>query len=140
MKGHRHLGYISDVYDLFGVHHLAQLRAARAECDFLIVGVLADDVAAKITGNSPVIPFEERLAITRSMRVVDAAVGQMVEDLLEVWQQLRFERLLVPVINQTHEILQAVGVDIIQVSPRQTPGCRPAPMRGSEAARSARLG
>ncbi len=37
------VGYIPGVYDLFHVGHLNILRAARADCDYLVAGVVSDE-------------------------------------------------------------------------------------------------
>jgi len=135
VKGCRHIGYTSDAYDLFGVGHLDQLRAARADCDFLIVGVHCDDLVLRTTGEPPVIPFDERLAIARAMRSVDAAIGQLSDDLLDVWDQLRFDRLFVlprSAVAPTYAGLRQMGVDIVVLDPRRvSAGGEPDPIRAA---------
>lgn len=119
MKGHHRIGYITDAYDLFAVAHLEQLRVARANCDFLIVGVLTDDLVLRATSRPPIVPFEERLAIARAMRTIDLAVGQVSDDLLDVWSQLRFDRLFVwqrSVIASSYAGLRPVGVDVLALN------------------------
>jgi glycerol-3-phosphate cytidylyltransferase-like family protein len=116
MKGNHRVGYINGVYDVVGSVDLARLRAARAECGYLFVGVLADEVAALVSGRTPVIPFEERLAIVRAMRGVDAAVGQMTDDLVDVWQRLRFDCFFVSpgsAAGPAHDALRALGVEVV---------------------------
>lgn len=64
------------VWDLFHTGHLSVLERSRALGDMLIVGVLTDDGAAAYKPRRPVIPQNERLAIIRSLRCVDAAFLQ----------------------------------------------------------------
>ncbi|MFE4957833.1 adenylyltransferase/cytidyltransferase family protein [Streptomyces sp. NPDC056653] len=85
------VGYAPGVYDLFHVGHLNILRHARSQCDYLVAGVVSDEMAALAKGHKPVIPLPERLEIVRSVRYVDAAFVETVPDKVETWQQVRFD-------------------------------------------------
>ncbi|MDT0322040.1 MULTISPECIES: adenylyltransferase/cytidyltransferase family protein [unclassified Streptomyces] len=87
------VGYAPGVYDLFHVGHLNLLRHARSRCDYLVAGVVSDEMALLAKGRPPVIPLMERLEIVRSIRFVDAAFVETVPDKLETWQQVRFDVL-----------------------------------------------
>ncbi|TDC24196.1 cytidyltransferase [Streptomyces sp. 8K308] len=87
------VGYAPGVYDLFHVGHLNILRHARSRCDYLVAGVVSDEMAELAKGRPPVIPLVERLEIVRSIRFVDAAFVETVPDKLETWQQVRFDVL-----------------------------------------------
>ena len=45
-------------------------------CDRLIVGVSTDDLVHKMKKKTPIVPFDERIEIVRSMKYVDATVPQ----------------------------------------------------------------
>jgi glycerol-3-phosphate cytidylyltransferase len=75
------------------VGHLNLLRRAKDHCDYLIAGVVADDVLIQHKGRTPVIPLAERLEIVRSVRFVDAAFPAMTNDKVEIWEGLRFNML-----------------------------------------------
>lgn len=94
MRGPFDVGYSAGVFDVLHGAVLRHLVHARSVCDYLIVGVLDDEAALEATGAAPLNPFAERLQIVRSLRAVDAAVGQMVNDLDRVWAQLQFTSLL----------------------------------------------
>lgn len=87
------VGYAPGGYDMFHIGHLNILKHASNECDRLIAGVVTDDVLTRIKGNAPVIPFEERLEIVRSVRYVDEAVEDGHADKFKVWQHLGFDIL-----------------------------------------------
>jgi glycerol-3-phosphate cytidylyltransferase len=89
--GGRRVGYAPGVYDLFHIGHLNVLRNARAFCDHLIAGVLTDEQAQRAKGTWPVVPFEERLDIVRSIRFVDDAVPEDMPRKLDMWERLRFD-------------------------------------------------
>lgn len=87
------VGYAPGVYDLFHVGHLNILRHARSQCDYLVAGVVSDEMAEHAKGRRPVVPLVERLEIVRSVRFVDAAFVETVPDKLETWRQVRFDVL-----------------------------------------------
>ncbi len=69
-----HVGYIAGVFDLFHVGHLNMFKRAKEQCDYLIVGVVTDEGAAKHNHKKTFVPFEERFEMVRSCRYVDEAV------------------------------------------------------------------
>lgn len=87
------IGYAPGAYDLFHIGHLNLLRRAKERCDYLIAGVVSDDMLIKHKGVTPVIPLAERLEIVRNVRFVDAAHAAMTNDKLEIWKDLRFNVL-----------------------------------------------
>ena len=84
------IGYAAGAFDLFHVGHLNILRRAKEQCDYLIAGVVSDDMLDLSKGIRPVVPLAERLEIVRSIRWVDEAIAETVPDKLETWRQLRF--------------------------------------------------
>lgn len=84
------VGYAAGAYDLFHIGHLNILRAARQRCDFLIAGVVSDEMCELSKGIKPFIPEDERLEIVRSISYVDEAVIESLPDKLDTWKMLRF--------------------------------------------------
>lgn len=70
------IGYTTGVFDLFHIGHLNILRHAKELCDYLIVGVSTDQLVWEYKNKLPVIPFEERFEIIKSIRYVDYVVPQ----------------------------------------------------------------
>jgi glycerol-3-phosphate cytidylyltransferase len=87
------IGYAPGAFDLFHIGYLNLLREARSRCDFLIAGIVADDVLIAHKGIRPVIPLSKRLEIVRNIRCVDAALPATTNDKLEIWRELRFDIL-----------------------------------------------
>ncbi len=88
-------GYTTGVYDLFHIGHLNILKAAKAHCDHLIVGVTTDELSLQRKGKTPVIPLSERMEIIRSIRYVDEVVVQETMDKFDAWEKLHFDRMFV---------------------------------------------
>ena len=88
------VGYTSGVYDLFHIGHLNLLINASSLCDQLIVGVTTDELVS-YKNKKPIIPFQERLEIVRSIKYVDAAISQPDMDKFKAWEKLKFDVLFV---------------------------------------------
>jgi glycerol-3-phosphate cytidylyltransferase len=85
------VGYAPGVYDLFHIGHLNILKHARANCDYLIAGVVSDEMALLAKGKSPVVPLSERLEIVSHIKYVDEAVAEIVPDKIETWRSVGFD-------------------------------------------------
>lgn len=85
------IGYAAGAFDLFHVGHLNILKHAKSQCDYLIAGVVSDEMLLETKGISPVIPLAERLEIVRNIRYVDEARAEVVPDKLETWRDVRFD-------------------------------------------------
>lgn len=65
--------YVDMVGDLFHPGHVELLRQARSFGDWLVVGVLSDDVVAAYK-RRPIMTLDERVAVIRACRYVDEVV------------------------------------------------------------------
>ncbi|WP_418960263.1 adenylyltransferase/cytidyltransferase family protein [Streptomyces tritici] len=114
------VGYAPGAYDLFHIGHLNILRHARSRCDYLVAGVVSDEMAELAKGRRPMIPLVERLEIVRSVKYVDAAFVETVPDKLETWKQVRFDVLFkgddwrgTPKGDKLEKDFADVGVEIV---------------------------
>jgi len=68
------IGYVPGVFDLFHMGHLNLLRNCKERCDYLIAGVLTDELVEYFKGRKTMIPYEQRAAIIESVKYVDRVV------------------------------------------------------------------
>jgi len=85
------IGYKPGTFDLFHIGHLRSLITAKALCDKLIVGVLADDLVEEYKGSKPYIPLQQRVEIVGAMGCVDAVVEAYTRNVWEEWCRMKFD-------------------------------------------------
>lgn len=87
------VGYMAGVYDLFHIGHLNMIKRAKENCNYLIVGVLLDELAVHFKKKLPFIPFEERIEIIRSVKGVDEAVPVTFDNIskMDSWKYYHFD-------------------------------------------------
>ena len=110
------IGYLSGTFDLFHVGHLNLLRRAKAQCDYLIVGVHG---SGKWKGKETFIPLEERKAIVGACKYADKVVDSCLED-SDAWDLWHYDRLFVGSdykgterFNRYEEYFKDKGVEIV---------------------------
>jgi glycerol-3-phosphate cytidylyltransferase len=87
------VGYVPGAYDMFHIGHLNILRRAREQCDYLIVGVVTDEVLYAAKGKHPVVPHAERMEIVAHIQGVDEVVTDVSSDKVVMWELLKFDVL-----------------------------------------------
>ena len=119
MKKYR-VGYTTGVFDMFHIGHLNILRRAKEQCEYLIVGVSTDELVKEYKNKTPIIPFEERAEIVRSIDCVDRVIAQENRDKYEAWRELKFDVMFVgddwrgkPLFMKVEEEFKKVGVDVV---------------------------
>lgn len=68
------IGYVPGAFDLFHIGHLNLLRCSKSRCEYLIAGVLTDELYEYFKKRKPVIPYEQRAAIVSAISYVDRVV------------------------------------------------------------------
>ncbi|RWZ59563.1 cytidyltransferase [Labedella populi] len=84
------IGYAAGAFDLFHVGHLNILKHAKSACDYLIAGVVSDELLISRKRVTPVIPLAERMEIVGNIRYVDQVVAEDLSSKMEMWERLRF--------------------------------------------------
>ncbi len=74
--------YTSGTFDLFHIGHLNIIRKSKALGDYLVVGVSTDELVASYKQAPPLIPYEDRAEIIRSLSFVNQVVRQ--EELFDI--------------------------------------------------------
>lgn len=114
------VGYTTGVYDMFHIGHLNVIKNAKAQCDYLIVGVSTDELVQKEKNKTPVIPFEERAAIVSAIKYVDMVVPQEDKNKFGAWEKYHFDKMFVgsdwqgtPQWKKFEEQFAPYGVEIV---------------------------
>ncbi len=114
------IGYTTGVYDMFHIGHLNVIQNAKAQCDYLIVGVSTDELVEHDKHKTPVIPYEERAAIVGAIRYVDEVVPQPDKNKMAAWEKYHFHKMFVgsdwqgtPAWQEYEKQFAAVGVEIV---------------------------
>ncbi|GAA4626163.1 adenylyltransferase/cytidyltransferase family protein [Cellulomonas oligotrophica] len=116
----RIVGYAPGAYDLFHVGHLNILRHAKRRCDYLIAGVVADEVLETTKGRRPMVPLAERMEIVKHISYVDEVVAETQPDKVETWREVGFDVIFkgddwrgTPKGDRLERDFAAVGVEVI---------------------------
>ena len=75
MIGNKTVVYTSGTFDMLHINHLKMIEYARALGDILIVGVNTDELVASYK-STPIIPFEERIALMKAIKGPDVVIPQ----------------------------------------------------------------
>lgn len=85
------VGYAPGVFDMFHIGHLNVLQRAKAQCDYLIVGVVTDERVTAVKSTPPIMPLNERLELVSALDLVDEVVVDDSIDKVEMWNKLHFD-------------------------------------------------
>lgn len=114
------IGYTTGVFDMFHIGHLNILRRAKEQCDYLIVGVSTDELVQSYKSKTPIIPYDERAEIVRSIRYVDEVVPQETRDKMEALKKYHFNKMFVgddwkgsTLFTQVEQKMKELDVEIV---------------------------
>ena len=86
--------YTSGSFDMLHVNHLRMLEYAKGIGDKLIVGVNTDELISTYK-SIPIIPFDERIALVRALKLPDVVVPQHSLDHVDKINKLNFDVFVV---------------------------------------------
>lgn len=89
------IGYTTGVFDMFHIGHLNIIQRAKAQCDYLIVGVSTDELVQHEKNKTPIIPFADRCAIVEAIKYVDKVVPQPDKNKFAAWERYHFNKMFV---------------------------------------------
>lgn len=114
------IGYTTGVFDMFHIGHLNIIKRAKAQCDYLIVGVSTDELVQHDKNKSPIIPYADRCAIVEAIKYVDKVVPQPDKNKFAAWERYHFNKMFVgsdwkgtEAWNRFEAQLAPIGVEII---------------------------
>ena len=114
------IGYTTGVFDMFHIGHLNILQRAKAQCDYLIVGVSTDELVQHDKNKTPIIPFGDRCAIVEAIKYVDKVVPQPDKNKYAAWERYHFNKMFVgsdwkgtEAWNRFEKQFAPVGVEIV---------------------------
>lgn len=86
-------GYVPGVFDLFHTGHLNLLQRSKERCEYLVAGVLTDELVEHFKGKPPVIPYADRAAIVGAVRYVDEVIPVTFENTrkIDAWRELHYD-------------------------------------------------
>lgn len=92
-KKEYNVGYVPGVYDLFHTGHLRLFERCKERCNYLIVGVLTDELVEYYKGKKPVISYENRARVIEGLKVVDEVIPVDFNntDKIKAWEQLHYD-------------------------------------------------
>lgn len=85
------IGYAPGGWDLFHIGHLNVLRHARMQCDYLVAGVVDDDMLELSKGRRPIVPTIERAEILAHITFVDEVFIETQPDKVQTWRERPFD-------------------------------------------------
>ena len=86
--------YTSGTFDMLHYNHLKMIEYARALGDILIVGVNTDELVASYK-STPIVPFEERLALMKAIKGPDIVIPQKSLNHTDKVKKLHFDVFVV---------------------------------------------
>lgn len=109
----RKVVYTSGTFDMLHYNHLQMIQYARGLGDILIVGVNTDELVASYKSD-PIIPFEERIALMRSIKGPDVVIPQHSLNHREKVALLKFDVFVVgDDWKGKYDYLEELGVSVV---------------------------
>lgn len=113
MIGGKTVVYTSGTFDMLHANHIKMLEYARALGDILIVGVNTDELVESYK-STPIIPFDERIALMKAIKYPDIVIPQYSLDHTDKVKKLGFDVFVVgDDWDGKYDYLKDLGVDVV---------------------------
>ena len=113
MIGKKTVVYTSGTFDMLHINHLRLIEYARGLGDILIVGVNTDELVASYK-STPMIPFEDRMALMRAIKGPDLVIPQHSLDHKDKVKKLKFDVFVVgDDWTGKYDYLEEMGVTVV---------------------------
>ncbi len=113
MIGGKTVVYTSGTFDMLHANHIKMIEYARALGDILIVGVNTDELVESYK-STPVIPFDERIALIKALKYPDIVIPQRSLDHADKVKKLNFDVFVVgDDWAGKYDYLKELGVDVV---------------------------
>jgi glycerol-3-phosphate cytidylyltransferase len=113
-------GYTQGTFDMFHVGHLNVINNAKAQCEYLVVGVNSDVLVQEYKNKTPVISQEDRSKIVSNIKAVDEVVISETLDKMEQLKKVGFDAIFIgddwkgnARWEETKKSLGEKGVDVV---------------------------
>ena len=101
------IGFTCSSFDLLHAGHTLMLEEAKAQCDYLIVGLQTDPSIDRPTKNKPVQTVVERYLQLRACKYVDEIIPYVLEQ--DVEDILRSFKIDVRIIGEEYKTIEFTG-------------------------------
>ena len=113
MIGGKTVVYTSGTFDMLHANHIKMIEYARALGDILIVGVNTDELVESYK-STPIIPFDERIALIKALKYPDIVIPQRSLDHADKVKKLNFDVFVVgDDWTGKYDYLKELGVDVV---------------------------
>lgn len=114
------IGYTQGTFDMFHIGHLNLLKNAKAQCDFLVVGVNSDELVKQYKNKSVIVPLAERMDIVGAIKFVDRVIKCDTLDKEVAFEKIRFQKIFIgddwkgnPRWEETGKIMKSLGAELV---------------------------
>ncbi len=114
------IGYTQGTFDMFHIGHLNLLKNAKAQCDFLVVGVNSDELVKQYKNKSVIVPLAERMDIVGAIKFVDRVIKCDTLDKEVAFEKIRFQKIFIgddwkgnPRWEETGKRMKSLGAELV---------------------------
>jgi glycerol-3-phosphate cytidylyltransferase len=104
------VGFTCSTFDLLHAGHILMLKEAKAQCDYLIVGLQTDPTIDRATKNKPVQSITERFIQLEAVKYIDEIVVYATED--DLIQILKAYNIDVRILGEDYKDKPFTGNDL----------------------------